>query len=126
MEIVFSQKMIMSNYCEITSSHFTDIYRLLPNDKCDPSIQLYQRVDKQIGLNLDIMARKTMLKQLSVEADYLFYRKVHDITDRNHTLKMRIFDQKEPILTLFSLLHKQLETNVNFLPFEDRTFLEKA
>ena len=67
-----------------------------------------------------------MLKQLSVEADYLFYRKVHDITDRNHTLKMRIFDQKEPILTLFSLLHKQLETNVNFLPFEDRTFLEKA
>ena len=67
-----------------------------------------------------------MLKQLSVEADYLFYRKVHDITDRNHTLKMRIFDQKEPILTLFSSLHKQLETNVNFLPLEDRTFLEKA
>ena len=67
-----------------------------------------------------------MLEQLSVESDYLFYKKIHDITDRNHVLKMRIVKQKEHILTLFSSLHKQLETNVNFLPFEDRTFLEKA
>ena len=39
---------------------------------------------------------------------------------------MKILAQKEPILTLFSSLYKQLMVNVHFIPFEDRAFLEKV
>ena len=118
--------MILSNYSEVVSSRFTDVYRVFPNAKVQPNIQMFKCIGSQIGLKLDVMNRKTMLKQLSVEADYLVYKKVHDIADRNHALKKKILAQKEPILTLFSSLYKQLKINVHFLPFEDRTFLEKA
>ena len=116
----------MSYYCEITSSRFQDVYRLLPSEKCDPSIQLYQRVGKQVGMNLDIMTRKAMLKQLSEESDYLFFQKIHDITDRSKAVRMRIIKQKESVFALFSSLHKELDINVNCLPFDDRKFLERA
>ena len=75
---------------------------------------------------LDVMSRKTILKQLSVKLDYLVYKKVHQVVDKNHALKMKILAQKEPILTLFSSLYKQLMVNVHFIPFEDRAFLEKV
>ena len=81
--LIFSEKMTMSIYCEITSSRFQDVYRLLPSEKCDPSIQLYQRVGKQVGMNLDTMTRKAMLKQLSAESDYLFYQKIHYCNKNN-------------------------------------------
>ena len=124
--IIFSESLTLSSFCEISSSRFQDIYRLLPSEKCDPSIQVYQRVGKQVGMNLDTMTRKAMLKQLSAESDYLFYQKIHDITDRSKAVKMRIIKQKENVFPLFSSLHKELDINVNCLPFEDRKFLDKA
>ena len=118
--------MILLSHSEVLSSRFTDVYRIFPNAKVDPNLQLYKRVGRQTGLKLDVMTRKSMLKELNIEADYLVYRKVHQIIDRNYALKMKIFDQKESVLTLFSSLYKQLKINVHFLPLEDRTFLEKA
>ena len=124
--ILFSEKMIFSSYSEVVSSRFTDVYRVYPNAKVQPNIKMFKRIGSQTGLKLDVMSRKTMLKQLSVELDYLVYKKVHQVVDKNHALKMKILAQKEPILTLFSSLYKQLMVNVHFIPFEDRAFLEKV
>ena len=124
--LIFSEKMTMSNYCEITFSRFQDVYKLLPSEKCDPSTQVYQRVGKQVGMNLDIMTRKAKLKHLSAESDYLFFQKIHNITDRSKAVRMRIIKQKENVFPLFSSLHKELDINVNCLPFEDRKFIDKA
>ena len=124
--ILFSEKMIFSSYSEVVSSRFIDVYRVYPNAKVQPNIKMFKRIGSQTGLKLDVMSRKTMLKQLSVELDYLVYKKVHQVVDKNHALKMKILAQKEPILTLFSSLYKQLMVNVHFIPFEDRAFLEKV
>ena len=77
-------------------------------------------------MNLDIMARKAILKQLNEESDYLIFQKIHDITDRSKSVRMRMIKQKESFFPLFSSLHKELDMNINCLPSDDRKFLDIA
>ena len=118
--------MKLSSYSDCSSSRFNDLYKLLPTKLDEPNLQIYKRVGRQANLSLEVMKRQAMLKQFKMKADYIFYQSIHELVDRGGTMKSKFFDKKEAVLLLLSSFYQQLVKSIEFLEFNDRTFLKKA